>query len=360
MLANAPLREQPAWARVDIPGATLRVVRPIATTVLLDGSLRCAYDAAMFRVGRTVVGGVVYQMTLSKNSRPAGCCLAIMATIVVSGCRPSEPVPAYYEDLGTEDRPLLPTSAPWKDAAIVRGQADWRPFRKPGAEAKASGGAAGETKSAAGNPGIEAELRGLVNDFNAAVAEGKFDEAADVLIEEQIAPAKQVVELIPVLVGKIKEIAEVLPGDNENLKKAVAGASLSAVLKLDVASLTVSSPTEAVGKPASTPGGAGDVRFVLVKGKDGEYWYIDHPQIRAMVPALPSLQLSLPQLDAFIAGVKSGQIGGEALVQLAAAMNQMLGSMLPAGSPPAAASGEPKPPDGEAGKDAKPEDRNGG
>ena len=322
-------------------------------TALLDGSLRCAYDANMFSVGRTVVGGVVYQMTLWKNSRPPPCCLAIMAAIVVSGCRPSEPVPAYYEDLGTEDRPLLPTSAPWKDAAIVRGQADWRPFRKPGAEAKASGGAAGETKSAAGNPAIEGELRGLVNDFNAAVAEGKFGEAADFLIEEQIAPAKQVVELIPVLVGKMKEIAEVLPGDNENLKKAVAGASLSAVLKLDVASLTVSSPTEAVGKPASTPGGAGDVRFVLVKGKDGEYWYIDHPQIRAMGPALPALQQSLPQLDAFIAGVKSGQIGGEALKQQAALMNQMLGGMLPPSSQPAA-SDEAKPPD------AKAEDGSGG
>ncbi|MFH1107684.1 MAG: hypothetical protein V1790_00590 [Planctomycetota bacterium] len=269
-------------------------------------------------------------------------------------------MPAYYEDLGTEDRPLLPTSAPWKDAAIAKGPADWRPFRKPGAEAKANGGAAGETKSAAGNPAIEAELRGLVNDFNAAVAEGKFDEAADFLIEEQISPAKQVVELIPVLMGKMKEIAEVLPGDNENLKKAVAGASLSAVLKLDVAPITVSSPTEAVGKLVPTPGGAGDVRFMLVKGKDGECWYVDHPQIRAMVPALPALQQSLPQLDAFIAGVKSGQIGGEALVQQAAAMNQMLGSMLPGSSPRAAASGEPKPPDGEAGKDATPEDRNGG
>ncbi len=277
-----------------------------------------------------------------------------MATMAVSGCRPSEPVPAYYENLGTEDRPLLPTSAPLKDAAIAKGQADWRPFRKPGAEVKASGGVAGETKSAAGNPAIEAELRGLVNDFNAAVAEGKFDEAVDFLIEEQIAPAKQVVELIPAFAAKMKEIADVLPGDNENLEKSVAGVSLSAVLKLDVASFSVSSPTEAVGKPASTPGGAGDVRFVLVKGKEGEYWYIDHPGIRAMGPALPALQQSLPKLDASIAGVKSGQIGGEALKQQAAAMNQMIGSIVPAGSPPAGASDEKKPPD------AKPEDGSGG
>ncbi len=308
----------------------------------------------MLSVGRTVVGRVVYQMALSKNSRPARCSLAIMVATVVSGCRPSEPAPTYYENLGTEDRPLLPTSAPWKDAAIAKGQADWRPFRKPGAEVKASGGAAGETKSAAGDPAIEAELRGLVNDFNAAVAEGKFDEAADFLIEEQIASAKQVVEVLPTYWRKIKEVLEVLPGDNENRKKAVAGASLSAVLKLDVASFTVSSPTEAVGQLAATPSGVGDVRFVQVKGKEGEYWYIDHPVIRAMGPALPALQQSLPQLDAFIAGVKSGQIGGEALKQQAAAVNQMLAGMLPPSSPPAAASGEKKSPD------AKPEDGSGG
>ena len=275
--------------------------------------------------------------------------------MVVVGCRPSEPVPMYYEDLGSEETVLLPTSSVWYDAAIAKGQADWRPFRKPGAEAKSGGTPAGEAKAAGGNQAIESELRGLVDDFNAAVAEGKFDEAADFLIEEQVAPAKQVVELIPALAGKMKEIAEVLPGDNENLKKAVSGVSLSGVLKLEVASITVSSPTEAVGKLASASGGAGDVRFVLVKDTEGEYWYIEHPQIRAMVAVLPVLQQSLPQLDAFIAGVKSGQIGGDALAQQAAAMNQMLGAMLPSGSQPGA-----EPTKGEPEGDAKPEEGSGG
>ena len=288
---------------------------------------------------------------------PRVCCAlaVILAAMVASGCRPSEPVPAYYQDLGTEAMPLLPTSSPWQDAAIVKGQADWRPFRKPGAEAKAGEGAASEPKSAAaGNPGIETELRRVVKDFDVAVAGGKLDEAADFLIEEQVAPAKQIVELIPALAGKMKEIAEILPGDNENLKKAVARMSLSVVLRLDLASITVSSPTEAVGKLASAPVGVGDVRFVLVKGKESEDWYIDHPGIRAMGPALPVLQQNLPQLDAFIAGVKSGQIGGEALKQQAAMINQMLAGMLPPGSPPAAAPDEKKPPD------PKPEDGSGG
>ena len=275
--------------------------------------------------------------------------ISILALLAVAGCRPREPVPTYNEDLGTEETVLLPTSSAWYDPAVVKGSADWRPFRKPGAEPKSGETATGETKPAEGNQGIESELRGLVNDFNAAVTENKFDEAINFLIEDQVASGKQVVEVLPTLWGKIKELAEVLPGDNENLKKAVGGVSLSVVLKLEIASITVSSPTEAVGKLASSPGAAGDVRFALVKDTEGEYWYIDHPVIRAMGPALPALQQSLPQLDALIAGVKSGQISGEVLAQQAAMMNQMIGAMLPPGPQPGA-----EPTKGEPEKDGEP------
>ncbi|MEK7731914.1 MAG: hypothetical protein AAB363_08665, partial [Planctomycetota bacterium] len=130
----------------------------------------------------------------------------------------------------------------------------------------------------------------------------------------------------------------------------------------EVASITVSNPTEAVGKLTALAGVLGvtglavssDLRFVLVKEKDGEYWYIDHPQIRAMAAVLPKLQQSLPQLDAFIAGVKSGQIGGDALVQRATMINQMLGTMLPSGSQPGA-----EPTKGEPEGDAKPDEGSG-
>ncbi len=286
-----------------------------------------------------------------KNSRHWCFSLVIIGPMAVAGCRPSEPPPSYNEDLGTEGSVLLPTTSAWYDPAVAKGQADWRPFRKPGAEPKSDSTATGEAKPAGGNQGIESELRTLVSDFNTAVAEGKFDEAADLLIEEQVAPGKQVVEVLPTLWGKIKELAEVLPGDNENLKKAVAGVSLSVVLKLEVSSITISSSTEAIGKVASAPGAAGDVRFVFVKDKEGEYWYIDHPQIRAMAAALPTLQQSVPQLDAFIAGVKSGQISGEALAQQATMMNQMIGQMLPPGPQPGAEPTKDEP-EGEA----KPED----
>ncbi len=278
-------------------------------------------------------------MLHSKDSRHWCYWLAAISAVVVLSCRPSEPEPAYNEDLGTEEAVLLPPSSAWHHTAVAKGQADWRPFRKPDADAKPGDAAVTEAKPAGGNQAIESELRGLVDDFNAAVAESKFEDAMDFLVEEQTAPAKQVVEVWPTYSSKIQQVVEVLPGINESIKTAVAGASLPAILKLEVASIVVSSPTEAVGKSASTSGAAADVRFVLVKDKEDEYWYIDHPQIRAIGPALPALQQSLPQLDALIAGAKSGQIPAEALAQQAAAMNQMIGAMLPAGSQP---SKEPK------------------
>jgi len=298
-------------------------------------------------------------MLQSKYSGHWGFGIAFIGAMAVAGCRPSEPLPSYNEDLGTEDSPLLPTTSAWYDPAVVKGQADWRPFRKPGSESESGAAAVGEAKPADGNQGVESTLRTLVSNFNAAVAENKFDEAIDFLIEEQIAPAKQVVELIPVLVGKMKEVAEVLPGDNENLKKAVANVSLSSVLQLRIASVTVSNPTEAFGTltaPAGVLGAAdpavsSDLRFVLVKESEGEYWYIDHPQIRAMAPTLPSLQLSLPHMDAFIADVKSGKVGGEALAQPIAMLDQMLAGMLPPGNQPGAESTKDEPE-----KDAKPDE----
>jgi len=278
----------------------------------------------------------------------------ILALLAVAGCRPSEPPPSYNEDLGTQESVLLPTSSAWYDPAVAKGQADWRPFRKPGSEAKSGEVATGEAKPAGGNPGVESDLRGLVNDFNAAVAAGKFDEAIDFLVEEQAAPAKQVVEFLPKLADKLKEVAEVLPGDNENFKKAVAVVSPAAMLKLDIVAITVLSPTEATGKFAPRGGGVGDVRFVLVK--DGEeYWYINHPEVSVLIAELPALQQSLLQLDAFIAGVKSGQISGEVLAQQAAAMDQMIGAMLPSASQHGT-----EPAKDELEKDAKPEGGSGG
>jgi len=284
------------------------------------------------------------------SSRLLQSCLAVTVVMVIAGCRPVEPAPTYNEDLGTDDMVLLPTSPGWHDPAVVNGQADWRPFRKPGTEAKSTETTAVEPKPTVANPEVETELRELVSEFNGLVAEGKFEEATEFLIEEQVAPAKRIVELIPALVGKMKEVSDVLPGDNESLKKAVEVASLPAVLLVKVESITVSSPTEAVGKLASAVGQTGDVRFVLVKEAEGEYWYFDHPQVRAITPTLTSLELSLPHMDAFLADIKTGKVDEKPMAESVATFRRILAGMIP----PGPQAGE-EPTKDESGEDAKTE-----
>lgn len=251
---------------------------------------------------------------------------------VLSACRPVDPPPTQYEDLGTEDRPLLPTGAPWHDPAIAKGSAEWHAFRKPDPHAAPTKPAESKDIERAG-AGLEGELRDLLKEFNDALAADKLDDAVDFLIDEQIEPAKKVIGVLPQFAAKLGEFAAALPGDNQNLKKLPAALVPVVVLKLDVQSIQSKGESEAVGSMTGANPPV-EVRFVLVKEKDGEaVWYIDHPQIRAMSAALPAMEQALTQLDAMIAGIKSGQIAGDALTQQAATLDQMLKALLPAEKP---------------------------
>jgi len=261
--------------------------------------------------------------------------LALVFGVAVGACRPANTPPTLFEDLGTEDRPLLPTGGAWQDPAIVEGSAEWVPFRKPGAAAPA---AAVEEPSAAAGGAIDGELRGLLVEFNDLLAAGKTDEAAEYLIQEQVEPCKNVFDLLPKFTAKLTEFAEALPGDHENLKKLSQTLSPATVLKLDVKEIQSKGESEAIAGLTGAPDSV-QVRFLLVKEEGGDpVWYIDHPQIRVMSQALPAMEQALTRLDTLIAGIKSGEIAGDALAQQAAAIDQMLQGLMPA---------EPEPPAGE-------------
>lgn len=252
----------------------------------------------------------------------------LIATLSL-GCRPSEPTPTYYQDLGTEERPLLPTSATWHDASLAKGTADWHPFRKPDSDAKLDDASATPAGSAEADPRLISEILEAVKEFNAAVASERFDELADFLIEVQASPVRQVIEILPQFAAKLTDLAAALPGDNENLKKVAAALTLDKVLKLEVGPVQMRGEDEAV---AQLSGGPAEVRFRLVKEEEGEFWYIDHPQIRALAPSLSAIQQSTQQLEAMTAGIKSGEISEETASQQASAMNQMLSSFMPPGA----------------------------
>ncbi len=247
----------------------------------------------------------------------------------LAGCRPSEPVPSYSQDLGSEDQPLLPTASTRVDPTIVKGTAEWHPFRKLDAKPASDGAAkSGATPGAApAESDAAGPIRELLADFNGAVAEGKFDEAVDLLIDEQTEPAKKIIEVLPQLSAKLNSLAEALPGDDKNLNRVAEGLTLATFFKLEIGTIRTGGATEA-SAPLSGPGESGSVRFVLIKG-DEDFWYIDHPRVKGLAPTLPAIQQSFAQFDALIGGIKSGQIAGEALAQQAAALDQMVGAMLP-------------------------------
>jgi hypothetical protein len=234
--------------------------------------------------------------------------------------------------LGTEDRPLLPTGSAWHDPAVAKGSAEWHAFRKPDPNAAAPKPDA-EKKPNTASAGLEDELEALVKSFNDALSAEKLEDAVDFLIDEQIEPARKAVEILPKFAAKLGEFAAALPGDNENLKKLPTALAPATVLRLAVESIQAKGETEAVAAMvgASPPV---EVRFVLTKEEGGDaVWYIDHPQIRAMAQALPAMEQALAQLDAMIAGIKSGQIAGDALAQQAAALDQMIKALTPAEKP---------------------------
>jgi len=264
--------------------------------------------------------------------------LGIAFLVADSGCRPAEPPPSMYADLGTEDRPLLPTGSAWQDPAIAKGTAEWHPFRKPepkGAAAPASAGA-----GAAAGSKIESDIRDVVQQFNDALAEGKAEPVVEFLVEDQVESGKQVLDVVPKFATKLQELVEASPGENESLKKLAATLTTTTLLKLDVASIRSKGASEAVAVlNDSTPV---EARFVLLKGEadgDESAWYIDHPRIRELAQALPAIQQALSKLDGLLADIKSGQISGEALAQQAAAMDEMLQGLLPGGPPPAKGAG---------------------
>lgn len=271
---------------------------------------------------------------ISDSALLRGLAACVLLGGLFAACSPQEePPPTQYEDLGTEDRPLLPTGSTWNDPAIAKGTAEWKPYRKldPAAAAPKP---AEESADAKGGSALQGELLDLVKQFNESVASEKYEEAIDFLIEEQLDPGKKVIELLPKFAAKLGELVAALPGENENLKKLPAALALSNVLKLNVPSIEAKGEDEAVGPlDGATP--PTDVRFVRVKEGGEAVWYIDHPQIRSMIQAAPKLEKSLEQFDTLIAGIKSGQITGEALAQQAAALDQMVKALMHAENPDA-------------------------
>ncbi|MDO8632066.1 MAG: hypothetical protein Q7R41_16405, partial [Phycisphaerales bacterium] len=200
----------------------------------------------------------------------------------VGACRPPEPMPTQNTDLGTDNDILLPTPAAWHDKSIAKGQAEWKPFRKPGdaATTDATGGATGKgaTDSASAEGAVEKEIRELVDEYNGLVKDGKYTEASDYLTKDQAAIMEKAIEVLPAFERQLKEIAVAVPGTAESVAKFSKRLSLSWHFTLDVKDIKANGANEGVGAifdpDAPADGPVEEIRFH--KGAEGD-WFIEVP-----------------------------------------------------------------------------------
>jgi len=94
-------------------------------------------------------------------------CLAAAATIGVVGCRDTEPPAAFYQDVGSEGRVLLPTSPVFhEDVGGKDATAEWHPYRPASPDQLASADDSRRRRSRRGDPEgglIRTVLRRLTN-----------------------------------------------------------------------------------------------------------------------------------------------------------------------------------------------------
>lgn len=278
---------------------------------------------------------------------------AAFAAIVITcagllGCKRSDPQPSHFADLSTDADPvlLLPTGGPLNNPAVAKGSAEWVEFRTPGVEAPAAAAGGGDAAGAAagGEPALAGEIRSLVSDYNALIAEGAYGEASEFFEAEQAPVIEKLGTLLPSVAEKLRALNDALPEPNALISEALAQFQAGSALKIVVKSVNADGEKAATavvedgGTVFVTSPGSETPGSVAFRYDDGEgYWFISADPLAGLAPMLPALEQNLGQLDQLIAGLGDGSISADALgAQLDMATKMFLPLL---GGGPAAADG---------------------
>ncbi len=260
--------------------------------------------------------------------------LPVLIGVFPVGCRESEPPPRYYQDLGTEERPLLPTSTTWNDPRLLPGQSEWHPFREPtlDSESAPSAAAPASPEGAPAGAELEAEIRGVIEEHNERLAAGEFAELGEFYHADQAEAVINLAETFAMLSGKLRELAESLPEERERLERLAVRQSPKTILQINSAGIESRGSKAALVKldvssnmqlpPNVDPSQISfDLDFSL--GEDG-YWYIKSPLVQMLSGSLPMMETAASQMDGLIAGAKAGGESAASAREAVAAMLQML------------------------------------
>lgn len=208
-----------------------------------------------------------------------------MALIPLAACRDASNAPVSYNvNLGTNDEPLLPTSAPVMTAKVAQGTAEFVAFRDPKAEPEPEGaggdGAAGGEPVPVDNAKIEKEVRELVREHNEFVMKKDFDAVVEFYVEAQRPRIKSLLVLPKVDEERIQAVRKALDDKLPDEKARIAGvfAKLDdpSSFQITLRSLTVVSPHEVSAKIPSAPPMPDTITFRWLGTGDDANWFIDH------------------------------------------------------------------------------------
>ena len=267
-------------------------------------------------------------------------CILYVSLLLVPSCRETEPPLTHFQDLGDEGVALLPTASTWQNPAIADGTAEWQPFRPLDPNEQGDGGPnAGSAPSTAkaASSRTEIDIREMVDEYNAMVAEGAAEEdILEFFTESQRPKLKQVRNAVNAFRGKLSELRAALvqqsPKGGQAVDQLLDQMATLEKLPLTVDSITVESETVASGKLSaaeaglSLPGMSRDIRFVYAD----EYWFIDLPAIETLAGMVPMMQGALPQFDALIQGIQGGQMSADAVIQQLNTLAQSTVAVAPA------------------------------
>jgi hypothetical protein len=242
----------------------------------------------------------------------------IAATVLAVGCREKQAEPSQNRDLGDADRALLPTKMTFANPDVKKGSAQWLELREP------SFGAVGEEpepteEGGEPEPEYADELREIIADYTAFLADGEFEELPGFFASSQVDALEGLTTSIPALATKLGELNAALPEPDAALGAAIESIALARLLRVQIGSIRAESDTKASAELANAPGS----RLVFVL--EEEEWYIEHPAVAAASSALQ--QPDVATLDETIAGISSGAISGDAALERVEAAKAIVARM---------------------------------
>ena len=236
-----------------------------------------------------------------------------MLEFAVVGCRDSDPPPTFYRNLGTEDIPLLPAASVIHDVSLMKGSADWVPFREV-TEDEAGTPSEDGAPSDSSTSETETEIRDLLREYNELVADRDIDELMVYHIESHQETVKSWYEVQFSLLDKLVEVqtalTSALPDSQARIEQAMSPLN-SASAGLSVETLTVENGSLVIGKLAG--GGVTPMcRFVVLEDE----WFIDLPNLPQTFAQLkPVLDGRMSMIDSLKLALESGSVAAEQVLE---------------------------------------------